>query len=136
MSTSWPLNLVSNGWTEDMSPDSQMPMPIGSDISVWLGSQTSIFHRLPEENGTPLSNHVCMQSLDRSENLWLHKLPSLDHLAAGVGVGCLAVGLEQLGHVQFGCLQDLGLSDIDVVQWVNALDETYELLHQAFSGRL
>ncbi len=36
-------------------------------------------------------------------------------------VHCLAVGLEQLRHVELGSLQDLSLSNIDVMQGVNAL---------------
>ena len=33
----------------------------------------------------------------------------------------LAVGFEELGHVEFRSLQDLGLSHVDIVQRVDAL---------------
>jgi hypothetical protein len=59
--------------------------------------------------------------LDRSENLGLNKVTTLHDLGAGVDVGGLAVGLEQLGHVKLGGLEDLGLADVDVVQGVDAL---------------
>jgi hypothetical protein len=61
--------------------------------------------------------------LDRSENLGLDKVTTLHDLGAGVGVGGLAVGLEQLGHVKLGGLEDLGLADVDVVQGVDALEK-------------
>ena len=34
----------------------------------------------------------------------------------------LAVGFEEFRHVEFWGLEDLGLSDVDVVQWVDALN--------------
>lgn len=59
--------------------------------------------------------------LDRSKNLWLDKVTTLDNLVSSASIGNLSVCLEQLGHVELGSLEDLGLSDVDVVQWVDSL---------------
>ena len=58
--------------------------------------------------------------LDRSENLRLDKVTTLDNLASG-SIGGLSSVSEELGQVELGRLEDLGLSDVDVVERVDTL---------------
>lgn len=93
-------------------------------------------------NGTPKSVagiHAItrMTRLNRSKNLGLDKVTTLDDLGTSVGliispdillagllsthVSGLAVGLEQFRHVKLWRLQDLGFSNVNVVKGVDAL---------------
>ena len=65
--------------------------------------------------------HAAYPLLHASKHLGLYKVTTLDNLVTSVGVGGLAVHLEQLGRVKFGGTQNLGLADVDVVEGVDAL---------------
>jgi len=61
-------------------------------------------------------------NLDRSQDFWLNKVTALDDLGSSVGINSLTVGFEEFRHVEFRSSENLDLSDVDVVQWVDTLD--------------
>lgn len=61
-------------------------------------------------------------NLDRSQDFWLNKVTALDDLGSSVGINGLTVGFEEFRHVEFRSSENLDLSDVDVVQWVDTLD--------------
>ncbi len=89
--------------------------------------------------------HLHPNYLDGGQDLWLDKVTTLDDLGSGVrlqsilSVGfCersgkihihrLAMGFQELRHVKLGSFEDLCLSDVHVVKWVDAL---YSLISKA-----
>lgn len=62
-----------------------------------------------------------MRFLDGRQDLGLDKVAALDDLGASVGVNGLTVGFEELRHVELWRSDDLDLSDVDIVERVDAL---------------